>query len=937
MLGIPPEERARVGLMIAYSAAVASVLTVGLTVAEALFLSRLPAADTPYVFILPGIATVLTLLAYNWLTARFWFAHVAVASSLALLILGLVFRLLLASGHGSSFAVLAALFLYVDTGATVVIGQFWTFAGQLFNPREARRLFGAIAAGGTCMNVIAGLSLTAVGHVVGVENLLYVVVAALAACAACAVVLARRLERPAPPRAPAQAARLPRGRQLLSGAYVIWRMPLLRAIAGLTVLLSLLVNIAGYQFLLAVQQHYAGRGQAAVIFLGGFVFWTGLGALVVQLGLTGRVMRRFGAFVALLFYPIALALGAGAALASGGALIAAALLYGTDPAFRRTINDAAINALYLPAPAASRQRVRQMLDAVYALTFVLAGVVFLLMQRLPSWSYVAWSVPLLGLVAAWVALLGWTRRQYVAALVAGVSHRRLDFAGATLPLEDDVAAGELARILRGPDALHVIHVLQIISDVPSTVWTPDVAALLSHPSADVRFMALLYLEAHGSQEQAEPIAALLHAAEDEVRAAAVTALCAVAGEAAMYRVAPLLEDPSTAVQGAVAAGMLHHGTAEQRLLAARHLSTMLTSDSPAVRRVGIRALGTLAGRSLDAAVVATLAGAPSEARTHVPDAEQGITPVTLLTDMLGDSACAPAVGDALVQHGVAALAPLGAVLADARYDHAIRAQVPGILQRIGGQAAAEILATRMREPDERIREGIYQALAQIRSSAVHLPLDDEALYAAMLDELRCVYEWYVMRADLHAGEMDSLLDEALHARMDRALDRLFALLDVCYPDRQLRRARRSLTAGEERKRALAIELLDTLVDRRIGELLIPFLEAPAERVLEVARTQFAIFRRSPVERLKELADGTDPWLRACGIACIGKQRIHQLTATVLAALASDDPLICETALAAARRLLDAAQFNQVAITHVGENRFPAVRRYARALQEVDGA
>jgi hypothetical protein len=289
-----------------------------------------------------------------------------------------------------------------------------------------------------------------------------------------------------------------------------------------------------------------------------------------------------------------------------------------------------------------------------------------------------------------------------------------------------------------------------------------------------------------------------------------------------------------------------------------------------------------------------------------------------------------------VHYGVAALAALNAVLTDARYDRDIRAQVPGILRRIGGQAAAGILIARMAEPDERIREGIYRALAQIRSSATHLPLDHGALHGAMLMELRRAYEWYVMRADLHAGETDVLLDEALHTRIDQALDRLFSLLEVCYPERQLRQIRRSLTAADERKRSLALELLDTLVERRIGELLIPLLEAPAERVLEVARTRIAINRRSQAERLQELVEGADLWLRACSIRCIGELRIHQLTAAVLAALASDNPLVCETALWAAHRLLDAAQFNQVAIAHAGESRFPGVRRYAPAAREGDG-
>lgn len=86
--------------MAVYAAvAVGGVVPVGVVVSSALFLSRLPPSFTPYLFILPGLATIPILLACNALGRRVRLERLVVLSSLALGALALGFRLLLARRH----------------------------------------------------------------------------------------------------------------------------------------------------------------------------------------------------------------------------------------------------------------------------------------------------------------------------------------------------------------------------------------------------------------------------------------------------------------------------------------------------------------------------------------------------------------------------------------------------------------------------------------------------------------------------------------------------------------------------------------------------------------------------------------------------------------------------------------------------------------------
>jgi hypothetical protein len=285
---------------------------------------------------------------------------------------------------------------------------------------------------------------------------------------------------------------------------------------------------------------------------------------------------------------------------------------------------------------------------------------------------------------------------------------------------------------------------------------------------------------------------------------------------------------------------------------------------------------------------------------------------------------------ALAAYGEEVLPALSAVLAGGSDERAIRIQAPRVLARIGTPRAADLLLAHVSDHDEQVRSAVCRALTHLPGRSLDLA-GAAALRAAILAEMRDYYALYVLRADLEAAEDRQLWSDTLGERMGRVLDRAFWLLSVLYPDRSLARVREILAAERHGSRALAVELLDTVVDRSIGELLIPLVEAPAAQVLEVARKRFGLTSRSTGERLAELASGPDPWLRACALYRIGVTRDHTLAHLVMDGLQAEVALVRESALAACRYLLEAAQLRQILTSHAGDTRFPSVGQYARAM------
>ncbi|CAA9288241.1 MAG: hypothetical protein AVDCRST_MAG26-3899 [uncultured Chloroflexia bacterium] len=930
LLEVQPGEERRVATMVLYSAAASGgVLAVGMSVADSLFLSRLPPSATPFLFIFPALAIVLNMLLYNRIASRFRLDQLAVGASLLLALGEIIFRLLLATPYRTSFPLLMALNVYTQVAFTLVMLQFWAFAGQVFHARQAKRLFGLIAVGGTLSNIIAGFSLGPLAQLIGVENLLFVVALALVICAACASTLGQRYRSLS-----VQAPSVEEHRALGDDITAIRRSPLLLSIAAITVLLALLVNIGGYQLVSMLQATYFGRDEELVAFLGKYRYISGLAALFVQLYVSGHVMTRYGVFAGLLFYPLGMALGAVLSLLSGGTLVTMAMMRGMDPVFRQTINVAALHVLYLPVPVELRERAKGVLEGLYALTFGLLGVVFLISQQFPAWHYRLWSIPVLALATLWLVLINRARATYVRALVEGVNRCRFDFELVESLVVDDTTIRVLHGALRQSDELRVAHALHLIQSAPEVNWDAEVLPLLDHPSAEIRVLALGHFGRAGKDDVVEAVVRMFDAPEAPVRVAAIQAFCAIVGQAAVERVVPALGAPDAATRGAAITGLIKYGGLDGILRAIPELQVMLVSEDLATRQEGARVIGALQVPTFFAPLIPLLADSRHEVRVSAIEAAAGLRSLELLPHLLRqleDFMTAPAAIAAIASYGTQSLPFLGAVLADSSKASSTRAYVPPILKRIGGQPSAELLWEYIDEPDETVRSAIYLALASLHRAEPTMSVDESRLRTAMLAEIHDYYRVMVMREDLNAEHEDLLLGDTLRERMSRSLDRVISLLAILHPRENVGRLRHVLAMREEKARALAVELLDNLAERPVKELLVPIVEAPVRELVEIGQKRIGIERRSATEHLHDLAQHGDPWLRACAIFRIGVSKCNELAGVVTDALEADDALVREAALVASRQLFDRQRFSDILTAQARDARVPVIRRYAQDL------
>lgn len=906
VFNVLPGEGERAGLLWLFAfLAIGGVIITGQLASRSLFLSQLPRSLVPLKFVLPPLALVVTASVYARLAGRFRRVSMVAATCLGFAALVVGFRLMLATPLGAHVAVLCALFVVFDVASSLVMLQFWTLAGDLFDAREAKRLFGVIATSSTFAAIGFGVGLARVSRNFGPENLLVLMALCLLACAAIVVFLGRRYapllaqtDVPQTREGVADRRREPTPRELL-------RQPLVVSMAGIIMLVALVGGVGEFQLDLALQREFGGDGAAMVAFLGDVRFVAGLLALFMQLFVANRLLERFGVVAALLMLPIAIVLGSFGVLLTGGALLAVATPRTADAVLKYTVHDSSFNLLYLPVPPDQRAQMKALLDGIVKpIVLGLLGVSFFFATRSITAGIVGLSVVVLALAAAWIVLVVRASRQYVTALADSVSKRRFDVGDWEMNLHEPTAVRVLATKLQSPDAALVTHALALIEGAPEGDWTPHVVPLLAHPSPEVQVLACGHLARVGDRAHLEAIRPLLASDHIEVRAAAIKALCRLAPRQGTRPFLAHLKDPDPRLRGAAVVGLIRNGGLQGMVHASMALQALFESPDPEARVEGARVLDEIQVVEFSDPLVALLQDSDSRVRLAAVEASVSLAAAELAPHLLGclaDPLTRPAAEAGLARAVSGDLSLLAAALDDPSLAPSARSALPRVLERIGNGDAAALLIVHLLHPDLHVRFAVHQSLREMRSTAL-AALHGAALRAALRAEVRGGLLLEVMRNDLGPRSAE-LLAGVLDERRMATMERQAMLLAVIYPDLPARSLAEALVGGDKRIRANALELLDNVVDADLrGDVLTMFGGDDAGR-LALAEGPYGIRHANRSERLRAMLETGDAFLRAVALDAIRQDGDPAMRPLVVQSLADADPLVREVA-SVARRTLD---------------------------------
>jgi ATP/ADP translocase/HEAT repeat protein/CRP-like cAMP-binding protein len=890
-------ESTTAAFMFAYSFLAMTAYNILKPITRSKFISDLGADNLPWVQLVAGILIGFIMQGYSraiGFVPRRWAIPVTQAGCVVLI---LAFWVLFQSGQDWPSVAFYVLGLILGI---LLISQFWTLANDIYDPRQAKRLFGFIG-GGASLGGATGAAITAfVVKEVGTVNLLLVSAAIMIVCLLLVIAIVRR-------ESSAGASTVGAEEEGVSGGEAIRMLresKHLQIIAIVIACAAMGAAIIEQQLNMAAESRLgAGQTDNITAFLAQVTVYLSLIGFVIQVGLTSRIHRLLGLGFALMILPVSLG-ATGLVMLFNGALWAPALARVLDTSLRYTVDKTTREILFLPLPASIKYRAKPFVDVTMDRFAKAMGALLILVLIKPWGLSLDWqrlSIASLTLMAIWIVMALRARGEYLATFRRSIEHREVAPADIRSTQADLQTIETLVEELAHPDERRVIYAMDLLESLEKrNLITP---LLLYHTSPVVRARTLRALQSirPGLAEQWLPAIERLLADEDAaVRAGAVRAIAAIRGREAVGLMRPYLEDPNPriAVTAAVSLAASPDETDVQTAYATlQRLSRNARDNAAPARREVARALAHIANPRFRDLLVPLMDDANLEvARSAIRSAGRlgpdSFLFVARLVSLLRNRLLKADARAVLVGYGDAVVEPLAYFLGDQDEDLWVRRHVPATLARIPSVATVDTLVKALDDRDGFLRYKAVVALDRLHRERPDLAIARQPIEAMIQSESLRYFNALTLHYNLFvAGSFPrrALLGRALEEKQGRSRARIFHLLGLVYPPADIDAARFAIEHGDARARASAAEYLDNILEGAIRKRVMLIIEdMPADERVKRANTLFRTRRRDAEDTLAQLIHDDAQIVAAAAIHMTAERGIWKLADDIEHALAHRD-------------------------------------------------
>ena len=712
-----PGEGRLAWLFFTYFLVLTTVHFAGKSVRQASFIDVIGADNLPFVYLAVALVSYPVLVLYSRVAARV--EHSVLIVGLTVLHSTGFFIFFFLYGL-DKYWVVALYYVWLGMAFAIAVSQVWSYANHIFDPRQARRLFAFIGAGGLLGAIPGGLVAWGVTRVAGTR-------ATLLACAVLVLVmlvLVVLIERYRPNIQPLPTqTRRARVEEARGGFQIIRGSRLLMLISVLMLVTVVVGQLVGWQFYWFVELKTEGLDQRTTVISQFFVLM-GIVGFLFQLLFTQRIHRALGVGAGMRVLPsttglvqVAVVLALTFAPVAVYPLVWVLML--AEGSLRHSVDQATRELLFLPVPSKLRVRAKAYID-VFVQRFAKGMAALLILpvtfNVLPAW-YVSWLTAVV--LVMWLLLTGRVRREYVREYRAGLKSGVVQ-PDATIDPTDLTTITTLVQALGSSDPRQVLHSLELLSAHGQGDLVQPL--LLHHGDSRVRKKTLEILAETGREDAVDLVKEAITDDNAEVRSGAMQTLAKLTGGKSASIMRERLDDPDPELRATAVASLLvvdDWGLAD---LAAQALGKMVTAPDPIMRAEAARALGEVPEPVAESVMLQLLYDtdltvvrkAVHSIQTRLDRDGPNPIYVPTLVSLMGNRRLKHEAREALVATGEGAVQPLRHFMNFPDEQIWVRRAVPKTLALLGVQSAADALEESLDAGDTLLRSKIVEALCFMR-------------------------------------------------------------------------------------------------------------------------------------------------------------------------------------------------------------------------------
>jgi len=933
LINIREEEKSRAIMLFIYQFLSVAVMVLGRIVRDTLFLKRYDTSKLPLMYI--GVALIVSTATYFYTKKSFYHRlDKLIVGTFFVSIFGTLILLFLVNANVMiSFPIL---YVFIELMGAFMMFQFWSFANELLDSREAKRVLGFVGGGGVLASLLTGFGVGEFVKHFSVENLLLLNAVFMGIC----MYIVRSM-------GVKYTVRLQRGvvaktvTKLNKSLHTsIFASPYVKYIAVVTAFIFIVVTFVDYQFKIVAGSFFKEKDLAS--FFGVvYAIFGGVVSLIFQFFITSK-MLKYSIFISLGILPAMITIFSAAFFAVpetmilfawSAPLVAITMARASDYTFRYTINDAAMQLLYIPLNPKLKSRAKALIDGIVKpLCIGLSGLAIYAVSLIGMGTrFISAIVVVIGLI--WLGVILFIRKEYISVLVDNIKKKRFGSNGLTV--KSNLVENIIEEAVQSGQEDEVLMALDMVEKGNFYSFSRNFIPLLNHESARVKTKILSFLRNMESRFYIYEILKLLKDEDDSVVEEAVLTYGYMQMEKSVNHISQFIESPKIGVKKAAITSLIKYGGISGIMVAAPHLKQLSESKKDVDRSSAAHILGEIGQKNLQYQVFKLLNDPSPLVRREAVKAAKKIGSrifIPKLFYMLLDKNVSFDASKALSIYGDLVIGPAQDVLSNSLESFRLKSEVARTLGDVNSRLSASLLMKSLDTKSDELRNVILESLKKLTSKRDDITIEINDLKRVLSKEIYLYFQTLYMSQIIKVNLKSEYLYPVLETKLANNYQRIFSILSLIYGNSLFDNVYFNLTQKyvSNAQRSNALEIVDNMVDKEIRPIIVPLIEArDNDEKLKIGYQFFKIKQISIEETIETLMVDDSDWVRAITIFTVAEEKMMEISDKISMFMYDPSPIVRESAIRAIRQL--GIKFSDEDIKYLKEDPDMFVRRYVESV------